>query len=30
MLNPIGIGDYVHLGYNLNPKNEKPFALTKD
>ena len=30
MLNPTSKGEHVYLGYNLNPKNEKPFALMKD
>lgn len=29
-LNPTNIGEHAHLRNNLNPKNEKPFALTKD
>ena len=29
ILTPTNKGDYVRLGYNLNSKNEKPFALTK-
>ena len=29
MLNPTSKGEHVHLGCNLNPKNEKPFALRK-
>ena len=30
MLNLAGKGEHVYLGYNLNPKNEKQFALMKD